>query len=243
VTGPDLSIVIPAYNEADRLGPTLDELQPALAGIGLHTEVIVVDDGSGDATAEVAERHLAGYADARVIAYAPNRGKGHAVRQGMLAATGKLRLFMDADGSTALTEIGRFVDHAATTGDAVVIGSIGLRDEHEVVPQSRFRTIAGRIANLLIRIVALPGIKDTQRGFKLFSDEAATEVFERCTIDGWLFDVEALAIARRRGFRIVELPVAWQHKEDSRVTTSSYLRVLWDLARIRWRLWRGRYDT
>lgn len=238
----DLSIVIPAYNEAERLGPTLIELRPLLDTLGGTTEVIVVDDGSLDATTGVAERHLAVYPSARVISYSPNRGKGQAVRRGMVAASGKRRLFMDADGSTALDEIGRFLDYAAASGDQVVIGSIGRRDEHQVIPQSRFRTIAGRIANLLIQAVVLPGIKDTQRGFKLFDGEAAAEIFERCTIDGWLFDVEALAIARRRGFRIAELPVTWQHKEDSRVKASSYLGVLRDLVRIRWRLWRGRYD-
>jgi dolichyl-phosphate beta-glucosyltransferase len=239
----DLSIVIPAYNEADRLGPTLDDLLPLLTTVEGTTEVIVVDDGSEDATIAVAERHLAAFPAGSVISSTPNRGKGLAVRIGMTAATGDRRLFMDADGSTALDEIGRFLRHAAATGDQVVIGSIGRRDEHRVIPQSRFRTIAGRAANLLIQAVVLPGIKDTQRGFKLFDGETADEIFGRCTIDGWLFDVEALAIARRRGYRIAELPVAWQHKEDSRVKASSYLRVLWDLLRIRWRLWRGHYDA
>jgi len=236
-----LSIIIPTYQESKRLARTADELRQACAAMELRPEILVVDDGSTDDTVEVARKCLAPFPAARVLCRSPNRGKGYVVREGMLAARGDFRLFMDADGSTRMTEIGRFLTHM---GEAeIVIASIGLREATVTRRQPFPRGVAGKIANLVIQLLALPGIKDTQRGFKMFSARAAEDIFRRCSIDGWAFDVEALAVGRRLGYRIKELPVTWEHREDSRVGVASYFGTLIDLLRVRWRLWRGDYDA
>ncbi|MFQ5516493.1 MAG: dolichyl-phosphate beta-glucosyltransferase [Acidimicrobiia bacterium] len=235
-----LSIVIPAYQEEQRLGRTFDELDHACNRLGIRPEVIVVDDGSTDATVEVAEGCVDRYPDSYVISDPANRGKGYAVRTGMLEATGDLRLFMDADGSTAMAEIGRFLQLAEEVD--IVIASIGMKGANVLRYQPFPRSLAGRTANALIRLLAVPGIKDTQRGFKLFTAEAAEDVFSRSSIDGWAFDVEVLAIAHRLGYLVREVPVTWEHREDSRVRAGSYVSTFKDLLRIRWKLWRGRYS-
>ena len=237
----DLSIVIPAYNEEARIGDTLDELALLVRDNGWSAEVIVVDDGSTDQTTTVAGVHLGAFPISQVIPSQPNRGKGHAVRTGMLAANGPLRVFMDADGSTDLREIGRFLHRSnQLEGEHILVGSVAMA-ESDVTPQPLYRQVAGRMANWLIQSLVLPGIKDSQRGFKLFTAGAAEDVFKRCDIDGWLFDVEALAVARRLGYPIVELPIKWEHREASRVSLRSYVQTLLDLLRVRWRLWRNYY--
>jgi dolichyl-phosphate beta-glucosyltransferase len=241
VTGFDLSIVIPAYNEEERIGDTLDELAALVADRGWNVEVVVVDDGSTDRTISVAESHLEAFAASRVIPSQPNRGKGYAVRTGMLTTSAPLRVFMDADGSTDLGEVDQFLQHSRRLqGEHILVGSVAM-DDSDVTPQPLYRQVAGRMANWLIQVLVLPGIKDSQRGFKLFTAAAAEEVFGRCDIDGWLFDVEALAIAKRLGYPIVELPIKWEHREASRVSLRSYLQTLLDLLRVRWRLWRNYY--
>ena len=238
-----LSIVIPAYNEEFRLGRTLDELHQLLPSLPCSVEVVVVDDGSLDATVDVARKHLAPYPESQLVAATPNRGKGYAVREGMLAATGDLRLFMDADGSTDLGEIARFLERMDTAEPPdILIASIAVSGA-TVDPQPLHRQIAGRSANRLIRITVLPGFHDTQRGFKLFTARAAEDIFSRCQLDGWLFDVEALALGRRLGYRTEEIGVTWEHREDSRVTARSYGATLADLFTLRMNLWRGTYGS
>ncbi len=238
-----LSIVIPCYNEEYRLGRTLDELSELVQTLPYPVEVVVVDDGSLDATVDVARRHLALFADSRLLTYAPNRGKGCAVRKGMLAASGDLRLFMDADGSTDLGEITRFVERMSTPDRAdILIASVAARGAN-VDPQPWHRQTAGRVSNVLIRATVLPGISDTQRGFKLFTSSAADDIFSRCKLDGWLFDVESLVLGRRLGYDTVEIGVTWEHREDSRVTGRSYAATLGDLVRLRVDLWRGAYGS
>lgn len=236
-----LSIVIPAYNEELRLGRTLTELHAMLDRLPFRVEVVVVDDGSKDATIAVAKAQLAPFSDTQLISVSQNRGKGHAVKVGMLAASGAFRLMMDADGSTDLSEIATFTESmdVADRPD-IVIASIAVEGA-TVDPQPLHRQIAGRSANALIRTMVLPGIHDSQRGFKLFTAAAADDIFSRCRIDGWLFDVEALALARRLGYRIAEVGVVWEHREDSRVTMRSYGATLADLFRLRFNLWSGAY--
>ena len=237
MSAPELSVVIPAYNEALRLPGTLARIREQLAGLSF--EIVVADDGSSDGTAERAR--AAGGEGLSVLRSEQNRGKGHAVRRGMLAARGALRLMSDADLSTPIEELPRLLARARDGFD-VVIASRALPASRIEVHQPRYRESVGRAFNLLVRALLLPGLRDTQCGFKLFSARAAAEVFAAARLDGFGFDVEALVIARRRGYRIAELPVTWRNDAATRVSTLRGLQAFLDLARIRWNAWRGRYD-
>jgi glycosyltransferase involved in cell wall biosynthesis len=235
-----LSIIIPAYNEASRISPTLEAILGFAKQRAAPTEVIVIDDGSTDETARVCAS-IGGDA-IQVISLARNGGKGRAVRHGMLAASGDARLFTDADGSTPIEEIALLeeaLDHVG--GSGVAFGSIGVRGAKVERAQAGLRPALGKLGNLFIRGIALPGVYDSQRGFKLFSADAATEIFSRSVIDGWGFDVEALTLAKRLDYPIVEVPVRWTHVDGGTITPSSYLTTLVDVVRTRWRLIRGAY--
>lgn len=236
-----LSIIIPAYNEELRIAPTLNSVLDFAARRREATEVIAVDDGSTDRTAEVCRR--IGGAAVRLIRLRRNRGKGHAVRAGMLAATGEYRLFTDADGSTPIEQLVVLEEAMARAGGyGVAFGSIATTGAVVERAQIGFRQSLGKLGNLLIQAAVLPGVRDSQRGFKLFSADAAAEVFGRCVIDGWGFDVEVLALARRLGFPIVEVPVRWTHVDGGTITPAAYVTTLVDVARVRWRLWARSYD-
>lgn len=235
-----LSIVIPAFNEARRIGQTLGELQSALPGFGLPWEVRVVDDGSSDETASIVE--AAGRLDARVVLQRePHRGKGSAVRSGLLAAQGELCFMCDADLSMPIRELGRFIALVPGTCD-VAVGSregVGARR----VGEPLHRHWMGRIFNTLVRLGTLMGISDTQCGFKMFSRRAVEVIFPVATLDGWAFDIEVLSIARRRGLRIVEVPIEWHYREHSRVSlVRDSFRMARDVMKVRMNLLRGRYD-
>lgn len=234
---PELSVVIPAFNEALRLPATLAQIREHLAGGSF--EIVVADDGSADGTADRARE--AGGDRLRVIRSERNRGKGHAVRHGMLAAQGAQRLMTDADLSTPIEELPRLLARAREGFD-VVIASRALTGSNIEVRQSWYRESVGRAFNLLVRALLLPGLHDTQCGFKLFSAAAANDVFAATRLDGFCFDVEALVIARRRGYRIAELPVTWRNDAATRVSSLRGFLAFLDLARIRWYAWRGRYD-
>lgn len=238
----DLSIVIPAYNEEHRISETLISIAEFLGERGQDDEVIVVDDGSTDATVEVVRSHAHRFVRLQVLVGDRNVGKGHAVRRGMLAATGRHRLFLDADNSTDIRELDRLVAAAADEPiePAVVIGSLAVAGAHVAVAQPGIRALLGRLGNTLIQRLVLPGINDTQRGFKLFTGEASDAIFRRCRTDGWAFDVEALALARALGYHVLEVPVSWEHRDDSRVRPAAYLTTLVDVARIRRRVDRER---
>jgi dolichyl-phosphate beta-glucosyltransferase len=230
-----LSIILPCFNEEQRLGSTLEAIADYLEGTEGTAEVIVVDDGSSDATSEVAEASRC--PNLRVIRLEENRGKGHAVRVGMLDAVGELRLFADADNSTPIAELDKLESALRQAGGSgVAFASIAVPGADVEQRQAGIRPLAGRFGNWLIQLIALPGVSDSQRGFKLFSADAATAVFSDSTIDRWAFDVEVLALARDKGFALVEVPVRWAHKDDSRVTALSYLSTLIDVVRIRLRL-------
>jgi dolichyl-phosphate beta-glucosyltransferase len=233
VSAPELSVVIPAYNEARRLPPTLAEIQRRLAG--RSHEVLVVDDGSTDDTAARAEA-----AGVQVLRNEGNRGKGYSVRHGMLRAKGARRLMCDADLSTPIEELDRLMAKM-DEGYDVVIASRALPGSNVEVRQPWYRENMGRLFNLCVRVLALPGLQDTQCGFKLFSAAAATEAFSSARLDGFSFDVEALFVARRRGFRIAEVPVTWRNDEATRVNTLKGAVAFVDLARIRLNDWRGAY--
>ena len=194
-----------------------------------------MDDGSADETARKARE-----AGATVLRDERNRGKGHAVRRGMLAARGRRRLMTDADLSTPIEELKHFLERM-DEGFDVVIGSRALPGSTIEVHQPWYRENMGRVYNLFVRALALPGLRDTQCGFKLWSARAARDAFTAARLDGFSFDVETLFIARRRGFRIAEVPVTWRNDEASRVGPLNGLRAFLDLGKIRVNGWRGRY--
>jgi len=236
---PALSIVIPAYNEAERLPPTLARIREYVGGHRLDCEIVVADDGSRDATAERARE--AGGPGVVVLTGGPNRGKGHAARRGMLAARGARRLMTDADLSTPIEELERLAAKM-DEGFDVVIASRALPGAQIEVHQPFFREAAGRSFNRLVRLLAVPGIEDTQCGFKLFTAAAAETAFGPARLDGFSFDVEALFIARKRGLSIAELPVRWRNDAATRVSAWRGAAAFADLFRIRANDARGFYS-
>ena len=231
-----LSVIIPAFNEATRLPATLQALRVYLDGAGEEAEAyegIVVDDGSRDGTAELAEQVAAGWPALRVLRQPQNRGKGAAVQAGMLAARGELRLFTDADMSTPITELAKLrpLIEGAT---AVAIGSRALADSRVEVHQPLGRELMGRTYNRMLQLLVLPGLHDTQCGFKLFTGEAAVACFGPLRTAGFGFDAEVLQRARRLGWTIAEVGVVWRHAENSRVSPlRDSVGTLVDLIRLR----------
>ena len=234
--GDVLSVVVPAYNERARLPPTLRRIGAYLGGRA-H-EIVVVDDGSTDGTAEAA--HAAGVERLVVLRNEGNRGKGYAVRRGMLAARGARRLMSDADLSTPIEELAR-LEQALASGHQIAIGSRALEGARIEVRQPWYRENMGRLFNVFVRALAVPGVRDTQCGFKLFTAGAAEVVFAAARLDGFSFDVEALYIARQLGYRIAEVPVSWRNDAATRVGLRGGFQAFPDLLRIRFNHWRGYY--
>jgi dolichyl-phosphate beta-glucosyltransferase len=225
----ELSVVIPAYNEEARLPPTLQRVQDWLARSGLRSEILVVDDGSRDGTVRVAEA-----AGVRVLAGEPNRGKGYAVRRGMLEALGARRLMTDADLSTPIEDVTRLLS-ALDAGADVAIASRALAGSNVEIRQPWYRENMGRLFNLVVRALLLPSLRDTQCGFKLFTARAAETAFRAARLDGFSFDVEVLYLAHRAGLRIAEVPVTWRNDEATRVRTLQGAQAFLDVLRIRLR--------
>jgi dolichyl-phosphate beta-glucosyltransferase len=238
VSGPFLSVVIPAFNESERLPQSLRRIHEFLARWGRSFEVVVVDDGSRDETARLARE--SGLPGLTVLQNETNRGKGYSVRRGMLAARGAHRLMTDADLSTPIEELDRLLA-VQQQGADVVIGSRALPGANIEVHQPWYRENMGRIFNLLVRLLAVPGLRDTQCGFKLWSARAASEAFAAARLDGFSFDVETLFLARRSGYRIAELPVTWRNDAATRVGMLGGFLAFPDLLRIRLNQWLGRY--
>ncbi|KKT82694.1 MAG: hypothetical protein A3B99_01755 [Candidatus Yanofskybacteria bacterium RIFCSPHIGHO2_02_FULL_44_12b] len=237
-----LSIVIPAYNEAKRISLTLKSIDEYLRRQNYDYEIIVVSDGSKDNTGEIVRGMVPAISGLRLIDNKENHGKGYVVRQGMLQAKGDLRLFTDADNSTSADHLDRFIPYV-NQGYGVIIGSIGVAG-HKVASGSEplWRRVAGKMGNLFIQAMAVPGIQDTQRGFKLFTAKAVQDIFPKLTINRWGFDIEALALARKFGHKIKELPVDWKNDPNSKVGLKAYIQVLWETVIIRWNLMRGKYN-
>lgn len=230
-----ISIVIPAYNEADRIPKTLERVRQYFDGAGEEYEVIVVDDGSSDGTVAFVESVVAQWPQLSVLALKPNRGKGSAVRAGMLRARGEHRAFSDADLSTPIEELPRL--RARLVGRCqVAIASRAVAGASIGVHQPGRREMMGRTYNHLVRLLVLPGLFDTQCGFKVFTAEAAVTCFQPLRTNGFGFDAETLVRARRAGWEIAEVPVRWNHREDSRVSAvRDSGMVLLDLIRLRLR--------
>ena len=239
-----LSIVVPAYDEARRIVATLDAAVAYLADNGIEGELVVVDDGSTDDTAVVVTRYAESHPMVRLLMNGTNRGKGYAVRHGVLEARGEAVLFCDADGSTPFTETPKLMAVLDSGAADVAIGSRELPGSDLARPQPWWRRAMGWAFRNLVRLIVVPGFRDTQCGFKAFRREVAQDVFRRQTLDGFAFDVEVIFIARRLGYRVAEVPVRWLDSRGSRVrVVCDSLRMFSDLFRIRLRAMRGAYRS
>lgn len=233
-----LSVVIPAYNEAGRIGGSLQRVRDYLRsryGAG-GFEMIVVDDGSRDSTVAVVEEFMAHALELRLIRFSQNRGKGAAVRAGMMAATGEAVLFSDADLSTPIEELEGAVRLLADGGD-VVIGSRAVVGSQILARQSRLRESMGKLFNRLLRVCLSIPFRDTQCGFKLFRGKVARDVFQCARINGFAFDVEAILLALQLGYTVHEMPVRWMNDPASKVSLLRHsAQMLLDVWRVRRRL-------
>ncbi len=238
-----LSVVIPAYNEEARLPGTLRLSAEFLGSQPYSAEIIVVDDGSRDGTPQVVQEQAGRPVSVRLVSHPDmaNHGKGAAVRLGMQEAKGEFRLFMDADNSTTLEQVERFWP-CFEEGFDVVIGSRKVAGANVAVHQPYYKEVAGRLGNWVVRTLAVPGICDTQAGFKMFTRKSAEIIFPRLTLDRWGFDIEILAIARRHGCRIREMPITWINAPGSKVGFGSYFQVLSEVLHVRRNLKSGRYE-
>jgi dolichyl-phosphate beta-glucosyltransferase len=228
-----LSIVIPAYNEEARIGQTLQKIREYLARQDYAAEIIVVDDGSRDRTAEKAAEMLRGMKNGRIIRRRRNAGKGYSVKEGILHSQGELVLFSDADLSTPIEELEKFLPwfHA---GYDVVLGSRAFPDSDIQIRQNFFREFMGKSFNVFVRLWLIKGIPDTQCGFKLFRGKAARDVFSQVKTRGFSFDVEALYLCLRSGYKIKQVPVCWRNSPPSKVRIfKSSIQMLLELVLIR----------
>lgn len=238
---PYLSVIIPAYNEERRLPATLESVHAFLSSWGKSFETVVVDDGSTDGTTEVVQEFAKHHDGIRLLSYSPNQGKGHAVRTGMLAAAGELLLLNDADGSSPIEELVR-LEAAISAGSDVAIGSRAKPDPERQVKALLHRKYIGNTFNLIVQSLLLPGIYDTQCGFKMFRTEVAQDLFSVSRLNGYAFDVELLYIAKRRGYKVSEIAIDWANVEGSKVNVlTDSPRMLIDVMRITFGAWFGLY--
>lgn len=238
---PEISVVIPAYNEALRLPSTLDSVHRYLFDNYGAFEIIIVDDGSQDGTMAVVEEFAKHHDGVRLLAHTPNQGKGYAVRHGMLAATGDVVLFNDADGSSPIEEVAR-LHEAIKNGADIAIGSRNKPDPQTKVEALPHRKLIGNTFNLIVQTILLPRIFDTQCGFKLFKRAVAQDVFALAQLDGFAFDVEVLFIGRCHGYKIEELAINWKNVEGSKVNVIvDSMKMFLEVLSIRLRSWFGLY--
>jgi dolichyl-phosphate beta-glucosyltransferase len=244
-TKPFLSVIIPAYNEAKRLPLTLVDIDKYLKKADFSYEILVVNDGSTDGTAEIIER-FSHIMDNLKLINQKNTGKGGAVKHGMLEAKGQIRLFMDADNSTAIDQFNKMSPYFPAEGREgydVVIGSRDVKGAQLVPPQPWYKRLGGNVGNLIIQALLLPGIWDTQCGFKAFTAEAVEKIFPLIKIKRWGFDVEILSLAKKFGYKIKEIPVIWVNNPFSKVSAFAYLQVLWEVVKIRYWLTTNKYKN
>src|ERR1700752_3815374 len=239
---PTYSIVIPAYNESARLAASLEKVLAYVHAQGWDAEVIVVNDGSRDTTAEIVRSFAAKDRVLRLVENPGNRGKGYSVRNGMLNARGKILLFSDADLSSPIEEAPKLLQ-ALEEGANIAIGSRWLRAETQTQRQPLHRQIFGRIFNLMLRVSLGLQFADTQCGFKAFKKPAADAIFPLQKIERWGFDPEILFLARKRGFKVKEVPVAWGHSGGARINPlGDGSRMFLEMLRIRWYSMTGKYN-
>ena len=240
---PTYSIVIPAYNEGARLGDTLEKVLAYVARHLSDTEILVVNDGSRDNTAEIVNRFAEKNPALRLIENPGNRGKGYSVRNGMLNARGRVLIFSDADLSSPIEEVTKLLQ-ALNDGADIAIGSRWLRADLQTQRQPFYRQMFGRIFNLMLRLTLGLKYKDTQCGFKAFKQAAAKAIFPLQRIERWGFDPEILFLAGKFGFCVTEVPVAWAHSEGTRISPlTDGTRMFLEMLRIRWYDWTGKYNV
>ncbi len=238
---PFFSIVIPAYNEENRLPNTLEQLFRFLEKQPFASEIIVVENGSSDQTFEIAQQFSNGQKNVHVL-HNEQRGKGRAIQRGVVAASGEYIFLCDADLSMPVEEIRKFIPPQLENFDIAIAsreapGSIRYNEPY-------YRHFTGRVFNTLIRLLVLPGLQDTQCGFKCIRAQVARDIFPYQTLTGWAFDVELLYIARHHGYQIVEIPIHWYFNADSKISVfRDSLRMFLDLLRIRRNAFRGLYDS
>lgn len=230
-TQPHLSVIIPAYNEARRIGATLDAVDAYLARQTYSFEVIVVDDGSEDETHALVSQHAKRNERVVLIEHVTNKGKGAAVRTGMLAAQGAFRIFMDADGATAIEEIEKLLP-LVSHDKRILIGSRSMKGAHQK-RRGMAREFLGWAFRTLVRTSMNLGVSDTQAGFKLFTQDAAERVFPELLTDGWVFDIEALLLAKKFGIGVGEVPIVWNDDARSTLRYVHMPRMLLELVRLR----------
>lgn len=238
---PFLSIIIPAHNEAERLPSSLEAVKSFISSLPFETEVIVVENNSSDATAEIVREWMKTMPQLHLISLA-QPGKGNAIRTGMLAAQGDYRFMADADFSMPVEEIRKFL----ADGKPLAPVAIASREApgSKRIGEPFYRHLIGRVYNFLVRMVVLPGLQDTQCGFKCFSAEAAQAIFPLQRLEGWSFDVEVLTIARQLGFEITEVPITWHYQPGSRMhLLGDSLQMAKDLFTIRQYKKKGLYNA
>jgi dolichyl-phosphate beta-glucosyltransferase len=235
-----LSVVIPAYNEEKRIVKTLEDVGNFLAKQNYEYEILAVNDGSRDNTAGVIKSYEGKIQNLRLIDNKENHGKGWAVKQGMLEATGDVRVFMDADNSTKIDEIINFLPFF-DQGFDVVVGSRRIKGSNIVAKQSPLRDFLGGVFRFIVHTLVPVGVTDSQCGFKAFSAKATEAVFPNQTIYRWAFDVEILALTNKLGFKVKEAPIRWVDDASSHVKLSGMINMLLEVLQVRINLWTGKY--
>lgn len=239
---PIYSIIVPAYNESQRISASLDKVLAFSTAQQWNVEILVVNDGSRDDTADLVRRYASQHREVRLLENPGNRGKGYSVRNGMLNAQGDILLFTDADLSSPIAEATKLIA-ALRNGADVAIGSRWLKAELQTERQPVYRQLFGRIFNLLLRLILGLNFKDTQCGFKAFTRTAAAELFHRQRIERWGFDPELLFLARKLGLRVDEVPVQWAHDDRSKINPlTDGARMFGEMLKIRWAYMTGKYS-
>jgi dolichyl-phosphate beta-glucosyltransferase len=236
------SFIIPAYNEAARIGATLEKTLDYLGTQDWNAEIIVVNDGSRDNTVEIVRGFAEKHSALRLLENPGNRGKGYSVRNGVLHANGRLLLFSDADLSSPIEEAQKLFA-AISAGADIAIGSRWVKSSLQTERQPLYRQLFGRIFNLMLRITLGLKFKDTQCGFKAFTRDAAQTIFPLQRIERWGFDPELLYLAKKFGFKVVEVPVVWGHSGGTRISPlRDGTRMFLEMLRIRWNALTGKYE-
>ncbi len=235
-----LSVIIPSYNEEERIEKTLLSVSDYLRKQQFEYEILVVNDGSKDNTAKVVKKLESKITHLQLLDNTENHGKGWVTQQGMLKATGDVRVFMDADNSTKIDEIAKMIPFF-DQGSDIVVGSRRVKGSVIAVHQPWIRDFLGGVFRLIVHIMVPLGITDSQCGFKAFSAKSSEKIFPQQTIFRWAFDVELLAIARKEKLKINEVPITWVNDTESHVKLSGMIRMLLEVLEVRLNLWSGKY--